>query len=298
MEKKLFLPLLLMVCFLTSNGQEAGSAEDQNGDPKTDEAVTNGDEPKSFTIDPVGSEGERMVEKEVIDIDDFEEEESIEVPEQEEVPVEEVKEPENPEIPEKPKNGRQAKKSDRDDGIQTLARKGSHNGGFGALSFKATEFNEQDMVLAGLRGGWIFNRSLAIGLEAYGIIPTAEYQVTDRITLVETRAVGGYGGLFLEPIIFSNQVVHITFPVSAGSGWIGYVLDWEDNPGNDENDLVDGDVFWYVEPGASIEINVAKNFRVNLGATRRFLQDFTLQDTSGDAFDNWSYLLTLKFGRF
>jgi len=190
---------------------------------------------------------------------------------------------------------KQIKKA-RQDQIKTLAGPHGHSGGFGAVSFKATNFNEQNIVLAGFRGGWIINRSVAIGLEGYGIIPTAEFSNIDPF--FPTRIVGGYGGLFIEPIVFSNKIIHVTFPVTSGAGWAGYIYDWEEFNYSYGNDLVDGDVFWYLEPGAGIELNVAKNFRIAMGATYRFTQDLQLINTDSKAFDDWNYFLTLKFGKF
>ena len=55
------------------------------------------------------------------------------------------------------------KKKRRND-IKTLSRNSGHNGGFGALNFKYTDFSGSDILLAGFRGGWIINSSLGIGL--------------------------------------------------------------------------------------------------------------------------------------
>ncbi|MEM8896262.1 MAG: hypothetical protein AAGC88_16910, partial [Bacteroidota bacterium] len=62
----------------------------------------------------------------------------------------------------KPKKYKDKNKNNRDD-IKTIAGGSHHSGGFGALSFRSTSFRDETMVLAGLRGGWIINRSLAIG---------------------------------------------------------------------------------------------------------------------------------------
>jgi len=185
----------------------------------------------------------------------------------------------------------------RRDDIRTLSGNMSHSGGFGALSIRSTSFRDEAMVLAGLRGGWIINRTLGIGLEAHGIIPTAKYANIDPDR--EVVALGGYGGMFLELIFFSNEVVHVTFPVSAGAGWMGYHIDFdEDNLPTAENQLVDEDVFWYVEPGASIEINLSRSFRLALGTSKRFTQDLELFNTRNQAFDKLNYFVTLKVGGF
>lgn len=182
--------------------------------------------------------------------------------------------------------------------IKTLSGSMSHSGGFGAISFKTSDFRDETIVMAGIRGGWIINRTLALGAEGYGIIPTAKYGdfsgISDEVTLL-----GGYGGLFLELIFFSNEVVHVTFPLGGGAGWLGYDLS-----GSDPLDLTDGDglldedVFWYVEPGANIEVNVARNFRLAFGISKRFTQDLELVETRSRELENLNYYLTLKIGRF
>lgn len=185
-----------------------------------------------------------------------------------------------------------------DDEIRTLAGSMDHSGGFGALTFKSTSFRDEATVLMGLRGGWIINRSLAVGLEGHGIIPTVKYNDIPNVLNSRVLALGGYGGLFLEPIFFSNQVIHFTFPVSAGAGWIGFEEDWENNFNNSISGLIDEDVFWYIEPGAALEVNLARNFRLNMGMSRRFTQDLELVNTEENDFDDWNFFLTLKIGSF
>ena len=192
---------------------------------------------------------------------------------------------------------RRAQRQSRQEEIETLAGPNTYHGGYGAVSIAATQFNDKDIMLIGLRGAWVINRVLGIGLEGYGIIPIAKYDNISTSFSTNSRAVGGYGGLFLEPVLMSNKVVHVTFPVSGGAGWVGYVEDWEDNY-YAQNDLIDGDVFWYVQPGANLEVNVARNFRFDVGASYRLTQDLHLVNTSGSAFDGWNYYLTLKFGKF
>jgi hypothetical protein len=182
---------------------------------------------------------------------------------------------------------------------QTIAGGQSHFGAFGALGFKASEFNGKNVMLAGVRGGIILNRSVAMGFEGYGLIPSTTY---NRISnFGKAYAVGGYGGFFVEPVFFSNHVVHFTLPVSAGAGWLGYIEDYEDDERDrwdDEDDLIDGDVMWYIEPGISAEVNVTRWFRIAGGYSRRFTQDLDLYNTSSNAFSTNNYSLTFKFGRF
>jgi hypothetical protein len=178
--------------------------------------------------------------------------------------------------------------------IKTLGGETHHHGGFGALSFKATSFSNESVVLAGLRGGWIINRSVAIGLEGYGIIPSQKFDNVNSFNGDQSILLGGYGGLFIEPIFWSNEVLHLTLPISAGAGWLGYHDDFEVIG----NQLIDDDIIWYVEPGANLEINVVKNFRIATGISYRFTEDLEMLNTESDAFNGMNYYLTLKFGRF
>ena len=182
------------------------------------------------------------------------------------------------------------------DEIKTIAGRDGHNGGFGALSFRTTKFKDKQLAMMGFRGGWIINRSLAIGIEAHGVIPSAEFD--DITPLGRTVLLGGYGGLFLEPILFSNEIVHVTFPINTGAGWLGHHLDWEESHPAGVDELASDDVFWYVEPGISAEMNVSRHFRIGVGASRRITQELELLNTSSDDFDTMSYFLTLKWGRF
>ena len=289
--KQLALMIIIFISIATVYGQTETTDEDKNTgleEQKTQEDGNSETTPRSFTIDPSSSE-EELVEEQSEEISEDDSADAEAVVEEDELTIEE-------EVVTTAAVTHKAHSSNDD--IQTLAGGSNHNGGFGALSFKSTEFNNKDIVMMGIRGGWIINRAVSIGFEGYGVIPTAEYENIDPDRPVSSRAVGGYGGMFIEPIVFSNTIVHLTFPVGGGAGLMGYVVDWENNNVSSGDDLIDGDVFWYVEPGASIELNVARSFRMNFGASYRFTQDLKLMNTSDDAFNAWNYFITLKFGRF
>lgn len=184
--------------------------------------------------------------------------------------------------------------------IKTLSGNMHHSGGFFGFSFRSSDFRDEATVLGGVRTGWIINRTVGIGVEGHGIIPTAKFDDIDperRVVLL-----GGYGGMFMEFILFSNQVIHVTFPVSAGAGWLGYNDDWENDFNNPQPagdmGLIDEDVFWYVEPGACLELNVAKSFRMDFGVSKRLTQDLELINTKASDFHNLNFFITLKMGRF
>jgi hypothetical protein len=181
------------------------------------------------------------------------------------------------------------------DGIKTLSGQAGHNGGFGALSFRASDFRGETVVLGGFRGGWIVNRTLAIGIEGHGIIPSAKFN--DILPDEQAVLLGGYGGMFMEFILFSNEVIHFTFPLSGGAGWMGYHRDWHADSDPMEQ-LIEEDVFWYLEPGAGVEINISKNFRLATGFSKRFVQDLEMTNTKSSDFGKLNYYITFKIGKF
>ncbi len=184
--------------------------------------------------------------------------------------------------------------------IETLTGQKGHNGGYGGLFFKATKMRGQTMAMTGVKAAWIINRIVAIGFEGQGIIPTSKFDGIYSDPDQKAIVLGGYGGFLIEPILFSNKLFHVTFPVTTGAGWLGYHRDWEETYNRFEryDDVIDEDMFWYIEPGIDLEVNITKNFRINLGVTRRFTQDLELINTSADDFDHFNYFLGIKVGRF
>ncbi|MFT6865585.1 MAG: hypothetical protein ACJA08_000408 [Cyclobacteriaceae bacterium] len=190
---------------------------------------------------------------------------------------------------------------DKRNDIKTLSGSMSHSGGFFGVSFRASEFKDEAVVLAGFRTGWIVNRTLGIGFEGHGVIPTTKFDDIDPIR--NTILLGGYGGMYMELVAFSNQVVHVTFPISGGAGWLGYHEDWDADGVNDprfsgSDPIIDQDVFWYIEPGASLEMNISRSFRMAFGVSKRFTQDLELINTRSADFENLNFFITLKLGKF
>jgi len=182
--------------------------------------------------------------------------------------------------------------------METLSGNNSHSGGYGALFFKGSSFNGTSIAMMGIRGAWVVNRSFGLGIDLNGLLPISKYDDVDPVEIRKAILVGGYGGLLLEPVIWSKKLVHVTFPISFGAGWLGYVEDWENDQYYYSGDLLDNDVFWYIEPGICAEVNVTNYFRIDVGISKRFTQDLSLYNTPSDAFDKLNYSLTLKFGGF
>ncbi|TAD97462.1 MAG: hypothetical protein EAZ97_12465 [Bacteroidetes bacterium] len=187
----------------------------------------------------------------------------------------------------------QTKAQDKDE-MQTLSGNRKHSGHYFALNFRSTTIKDHAAFLGGFKFAWTINRIMSMGFEAHGLVPNIRL---DNVSSSRVRPLMGYGGFFIEPIIASNKVIHVTFPIAVGAGWAGYVKDWND-PAVTDNKVLSDYTFWYIEPSANLEVNVSTRFRVGLGIGYRYLTDLELLNTNKTDFSGITYSLMLKFGRF
>lgn len=185
--------------------------------------------------------------------------------------------------------------------MKTLFNGDYHSGAYFAINFKGHNYFGEDVMFLGAKMAGVINRSLAIGLEINSMLPSVEVDDIELKYLPEggsMRPIIGYGGLIIEPILMSNQPVHITFPILLGAGWVGYLRDWNEELQEGEKDLLDDAVFFVVEPGVNVEFNLTRHTRLGLGVSYRSADNFELENTSKKAFNGINYNMMLKFGRF
>jgi opacity protein-like surface antigen len=130
------------------------------------------------------------------------------------------------------------------------------SGWFVAPTFAGTGFDDHVNYSPGLRGGIYLNKSFAVGLTAQGLVSSATTLEND-----ELRNMGRYGGLLLQYVWRSDQLIHGTLESTIGTGrWCS---------AGDPNACVYKS-FLVFEPVANIEVNVAKHVRFATGVGYRF----------------------------
>jgi hypothetical protein len=165
------------------------------------------------------------------------------------------------------------------------------HGGYGGVSVRMGQLNNESAIVMGGKGAWIINHKIGIGLAGSGIMGHSTYSSVGNIY---TGYSGGYGGLLIEPIFFSDKMVHFSVPMVFGGGGVGkYVYN--------SNNFIGGDqyvAFAVFEPGLEVEFNMASWFRISAGAYYSFRSEIDAYLLTTDIVDPFNFGLTFKFGAF
>ena len=165
------------------------------------------------------------------------------------------------------------------------------HGGYGALTLKYGTIDNSNTTFIGGRGGWIINHKIAFGFGGYGLFSESKTIIAD----IKYNYTGAYGGFIIEPIFFSNKIVHFSAPIMLGGGWVGRIQKINNNYELMYQDLI----FMVVEPGLELDFNITNNFRIALGAYYTIANDIDGESELGDEImNNLSIGLQFKWGLF
>ena len=187
-------------------------------------------------------------------------------------------------------------KNDRNNDIQTIFSRHGGNGGYGAISFGFSQIDGKDAVITGARGAFVMNHSLAIGIGGYGFINDYGYKNYIPGNPANINLAGGYGGIFLEPVLGPRFPVHLSFPALFGIGGVAQVEDpqWSYYASFDG----ESDVYLVFEPAAELELNLTRFLRTSFYGSYRFTTDIEITGTAPDVLEGWNMGITFKIGKF
>ncbi len=202
------------------------------------------------------------------------------------------------------------------DDFKTILGSGQSHGGYISFDLQTgmTQDNQQLLELGG-RLGWIMNHGFTFGLAGYGFTGNVKKEVTyaDPESSIPTGTTsvynigGGYGGLFVEPIVLPKTPVHVSFPIFFGVGGIGYYEPFDSKNDYDTYSFgpVENSVVTVFKPGVDLEFNITRFFRLGISANYRLVNnlELTLDETQGTKLDpaylnGFNYGFSLKFGWF
>jgi hypothetical protein len=181
--------------------------------------------------------------------------------------------------------------------FQTLLGDNRPGGFYGSFTIGYSEIDNYQAVLFGGKFMWIASHSFGFGFGGTGFINEYHYEpALDR----DVFLTGGYGGLYIEPILMPKYPVHLSFPCLLGAGGISYIS----KESTDYHNMIeDSEAFLIAEPAVELELNLTHNFRLALGTSYRFTTAFEVgsnasQTVNSESLKGFSYMITFKFGRF
>ncbi len=182
--------------------------------------------------------------------------------------------------------------------MKTLFGRKRSNGGYGAFWLGYSVIDNMNALQFGGRGSWVIQHSFAIGFGGTGFINEYHY---DAILDRDVFLTGGYGGIYLEPVLLPASPVHLAFPVLLGVGGVSFVS--YDDVTWGSNFVEDYEAFLIIEPAGEIELNLARFMRIGLGVSYRYPVAFNLgqsPDGAADArkIEGLTYNISFKFGSF
>ena len=142
--------------------------------------------------------------------------------------------------------------------------------------------------MAGAKVAYVANQQFEVGLAAVGFYSQQDLMPDNGI-------VGVYGGLHIEPILFSKSKFNLSFPFLIGGG----ALDYLNGEIEDEHtDIEEWDAFFVAEPGVNLLYNISRYIQIEVGAKYRFTSNVNLPSYPISRINGFSAGLGIKFGRF
>lgn len=182
---------------------------------------------------------------------------------------------------------------------QTLISGNIRSGGFGGPVVKMTSIGDDGHLLVGGRGGWILNfdsgNAFSIGGGGYGLTTNArlpgQFDEQGRALYLDM----GYGGLELEFINRTDELVHFSIHTLIGAGGITQRLQ---NRSHTHYETFSNSAFFVFEPGVHAEVNMTTFFRLGFGAGYRLVSGTSLDGISDNDLSGPVAQMILKFGKF
>ena len=158
-----------------------------------------------------------------------------------------------------------------EDYIEFNDRKNTVHGVYLGLGFYYGTIDKAETFSSSFKVAYVANQQFEIGF-----IAVAFYSDLNRLGLDNNnRDLGGvYGGLHLEPILFSKSKVNLSFPLLIGAGAVTL---FEDDV---ENVVIDDDDWKHVfvaEPGVNVLYNINRYIQLEAGVKYRFSSRLNFQ---------------------
>ncbi|PCJ97198.1 MAG: hypothetical protein COA50_06045 [Flavobacteriaceae bacterium] len=144
---------------------------------------------------------------------------------------------------------------------------------------------------------YVLNQKLIIGLGWTSFYSQQNFEQFSFSNDIDFA--GGYGGFHIEPILFSEKRVNLSFPVLIGMGYVGYLDKVFDRDGT--NPLLinnERDEIFVIEPGINILYNISRYVQLEAGIRYRFSDKIDLEPHYITDINGFSTGLGIRMGVF
>jgi len=186
---------------------------------------------------------------------------------------------------------------DQEDYVEFNDRNNVVHGVYLGLSGRFGEIDGKDSFMGGFKVAYVANQQFEVGFAANFLY--SEQNVFNTQNGINEDLIGGYGGLHLEPILFSKSRVNLSFPLLMGAGAVGYVDGtYIDNDMDIELSEDDAAVLFVLEPGVNVLFNINRYLQIEAGVKYRFSNKIDLASSPVERINGFSAGMGLKIGVF
>ena len=180
-----------------------------------------------------------------------------------------------------------------------------HVGGYGAPIITFSQIGNEWGTFLGGRGGVILNHKYSIGIGGYRLLPFSRIGILCPVQGHENEnsyLSSFFVALHLEYIHSPNRLLH--FSANTNIGFAGIGINHRTNDNIYQNDLNHPmRLFFVIEPGLALNLNVSRFFKLSLGGSYRFTPNTILEYNgqkfaSSSIFNGFSVNLGFLFGHF
>jgi len=195
-------------------------------------------------------------------------------------------------------NAQDEEQADQDgDYLEFNDRNNVVHGVYLGLSMRYGEVKNKDAFMTGLKIAYVANQQFEVGFE--GNFLYSEQDIFNTTLARREDLIGAYGGLHLEPILFSKSRVNLSFPLLIGVGGVGYIgNNFNDEDFEEKLTEDDFDGFFVAEPGVNVLFNVSRYLQFEAGIKYRFTSKISLVPDSIDRVNGFSAGVGIKVGVF
>lgn len=172
------------------------------------------------------------------------------------------------------------------------------HGVYVGINMGVGEIDGENAYMGGLKIAYVANQQFEVGFASNFLY--SEQDIYNNSLSRYEDLIAVYGGLHLEPILFSKNRVNLSFPLLLGAGAVGYVDNKFRHDDDFEEELTedDFDAVFVAEPGVNALFNISRYLQIEAGVKYRFTSKIDLPPTRITRINGFTAGIGIKVGIF